>query len=108
MWQEPSPATPVAIAAGLADRTEPFPAAVLDLYLCRASAPVGWQEADLDLGGIGSVHPQVPLVHQPVGWLPGSDLTPIMFEASRCALEDPPAVARLEEHREAWLDGNGV
>src|SRR4051812_37259154 len=87
MWDEPGPAALVARAPVGPLRAEALPPAVDDR---DRRAVRGGDERDLDLGGVGAVEAQVPEVAQPAGWLPVEHLAPVVLDAGRRALVDPP------------------
>src|ERR1700712_5970761 len=79
-------------ARGLAER---FPAAVLDLDASRG-AFLG-HEADLDVGGVLGLAPEVPAVPEHRRRFPSGDAAPVVLRAVRAALEDAAPWARLED-----------
>src|SRR5262249_34738174 len=80
---------------------ESVPPAVLDLDP-RAATPRGL-EANLHLGRVGRVRPQVPAVHAAPRRLPGEHATPIVLDPFGRTFEDPTADPRLERDGQATL-----
>src|SRR3954453_11702567 len=88
MRDQPGPAALVARAPVGALRAEALPSAVADR---DRRAVRRRSERDLDPGRFAAVEAEVPQVAQAVGWLPVEHLAPLVLDAGRRALEDPPA-----------------
>src|SRR3954454_4803116 len=89
------PAALVALSPQSCGLTECLPAPVLDLDPGRGAFP--WHEADLDLGGVLGLAPEVPAVPQHRGRFPHRDAAPVVLGAVRAALEDAATRAGLED-----------
>src|ERR1700712_2592735 len=89
------PADLVAVSPQARGLTECFPAAVLDLDASRGV--LAWHEADLDIGGVLGLSPEVPAVPEHRRRFPHRDAAPVVLRAVRAALEDASARARFED-----------
>src|SRR3954469_22717766 len=96
MRDQPAPAALVARPSLRALRAEALPAAVDD----RHGGSLGRRrERDLDLGRVLAVEAQVPEAPQAARRLPVEHLAPLVLDARRRALGDPPAGPRLRSYR---------